>query len=191
MVMQVNRRLGSPGAPTTLQQGQLSFNDPQTGTYDGMLIANDTHLYIGSEDSTAAAQIRTLVGPTRQLELAGPAQTIAKSTTIAVTNLHITGGAANNILQTNGTGTLSWTAAPSGGLLAVETDGVTLSGNGTSGSELAVVKLPTARDITIQTAAAAGNGAITTISITPASFDGSANGTMTGFAITRLDDGTY
>lgn len=188
MAMQVNRRLHSAGAPTTLQVGQLSWNDP--GTVDTP-VANDTVLYIGSEDSSSAPIVRTVVGATRQVELAG-AQTITGLKTIAVTNLHITGATANQILTaTDATGALHWTNAPSGGLTTVATDGATLSGDGTSGAVLAVVKLPTARDITIQTAAAAGNGAITTISIVPASFDGSANGTMTGFAITRLDDGQY
>lgn len=190
MPMQINRRLGAGGAPTALAEGQLSYNDPSVVAYDGLMIAND-HLYVGSQDSTSAPQIRTLIGADRQVELAG-AQTITGAKTIAANLFHLTGGGANDILQTDGAGNLTWTAAPSGGLLSVATGPLgTLTGNGVSGTPLEVSHLPVARNVTIQTAAAAGNGAITTISITPGSSNGSADWTMTNFAITRLDDGTY
>lgn len=193
MPMQIKRRLGSTGAPTTLANGQLAFCDPGTPAFDGLPIASDVNLYVGSEDSVPDPVIRTLVSNARQVELTG-AQTITGAKTIAVSNLHITGATAANMIltATNTLGDIHWTAAPSGGLLTVATHANgTLTGDGTAGDPLSVVKLPAARDFTVQTAAAAGDGSITTISITPASFDGTANATMTGFAITRLDDGTY
>lgn len=181
MTMQIKRRIGTAGAPATLAEGQLGYNDPAAA-------ANDDQLFIGSTASGSGV-VRTLVSNQRQVELAG-AQTISGVKTIAVANLRLTGGSNNNILQTDGNGNLSWTAAPSGGLLTVSTD-TTIDGDGTTGSPLSAVHLATARNISIQTAAAQTDGSITTISITPASFDGSADGIMTGFAITRLDDGTY
>jgi hypothetical protein len=185
MVMQVRRRIGSAGFPPTLAEGQFGYVDPGA-------VTNDDALYIGSTDTTGPTpEVRLLVGSTRQVEIEG-AQTITGAKTIGVADLHITGGAANNILTTNGAGVLSWTAAPSGGLLTVATDTIpTLSGDGTSGSPLSVLRLATARDITIQTRAAQADGSITTINITPASFTGAADGIMTQFAITRLDDGTF
>lgn len=181
MAMQIKRRIGATGAPTALEEGQLGYTDP------GAALDDDT-LYIGSLDG-ATPVIRTLVSNQRQVEIAG-AQTITGAKTIAIANFHLTGGANNNILTTNGSGVLSWTAAPSGGLLTVSTD-TTLGGDGTSGDPLSVLHLATARDISIQTRVAQPDGSITSINITPASFDGSAAGLMTNFAITRLDDGTY
>lgn len=181
MTMQIKRRIGTAGAPPTLAEGQLGYNDPAVA-------ANDDALYIGSEDGGTPV-VRTLVSHLRQVEIAG-AQTITGAKTFSTTSFHLTGGANNNMLVTDGAGNVSWTAAPSGGLLAVSTD-TTLDGDGTSGDPLSVLHLATARDITIQTRAAQPDGSITTINITPASFDGSANGIMTNFAITRLDDGTY
>lgn len=183
MSMQVRRRIGSAGAPLTLDEGQLGYVDPGAA-------ANDDELYIGSDDGGTPV-VRQLVSRARQVEIAG-AQTITGAKTIAVADFHLTGGAANNILSTNGAGVLTWTAAPTGGLLTVAIDTIpTLSGDGTAGSPLSVLRLATARDITIQTRAAQPDGSITTINVTPASFDGSAAGIITNFAITRLDDGTF
>lgn len=190
MVMQVRRRLGSAGAPTTLADGQFGYNDPGTAANDAALYASDDSLYIGSEDSNSDPVVRLLVGASRQVELAG-AQTITGAKTFSPTSFHLTGGANNNILTTDGSGGVSWTAAPSGGLLSVTTDGVTISGDGTSGDALSVIKLPTARNIGLQAAGAQGDGSITTIAATAASFDGSANADITAFRITRLDDGQY
>lgn len=181
MTMQIKRRIGSAGAPTTLAEGQLAYGDPQVA-------ANDDALYIGS-DVGGTPTVRTLVSNTRQVELAGT-QTITGVKTFSPTSFHLTGGANNNILATDGAGNVHWTAAPSGGLLNVSTD-TTLNGDGTSGSPLSVLHWANTRSWTIQTAAAAGDGAITTIAITPGTTDGSTDCTMTGFAITRLDDGTY
>lgn len=189
MPMQIKGRLhGAQAAPVTLAERQLAYNDP--GTVDTP-IANDDALYIGSEDSSNAPIVRTLVSNTRQVELAGT-QTITGTKTIAVSNLHITGGSANNqiLALTNfGTGALSWISAPAGGLLTVATDGVTISGDGDA-NPLEVISVPE-HDISISTRAAQGDGSITTINITPAAYDATGDAIMTNFAITRLDDGTY
>jgi hypothetical protein len=182
MSMQIRRRIGSAGTPTDLVEGQLGYVDP-----DPTAPAGDA-LWIGSDDAGTPV-MRELVSANRQVEIAG-AQTITGAKTIAVADLHVTGGAANNILTTNGLGVLSWTAAPSGGLLVVSV-GPTLGGDGTSTDPLRVLGFETARDITIQTRAPLADGSVTTINITPASFDGTAHGIMTNFAITRLDDGTF
>jgi hypothetical protein len=178
--MQVKRRIGTAGAPPVLAEGQIGYNDPQVA-------ANDDALYIGSTASGSPV-IRTLVSSTRQVELGG-AQTITGAKTIGVANLKLTGGANNNILTTDGAGNLAWTAAPSGGLLTVATD-TTLSGNGTSGDPLSVESLATPRNISLQAAAPAADGSKTVITVTPASFNGTADALMTGFTVS-LDDGTY
>lgn len=181
MTMQIRRRLGSPGAPTSLAEGQFGYNDPGAAV-------NDDQLFIGSLQG-ATATVRTLVSSQRQVELAG-AQTITGAKTISISNLKVTGGSANDIVTTDGAGNLTFTAAPSGGLLAVATDG-TLSGNGTSATPLSVQHLVTARNISLQAAAAAADGSKTTFTtITPASFDGSADALVTNIAIS-LDDGVY
>lgn len=193
MAMQIKRRVGSGGAPPTLAEGQLGFNDPSTAGNDTQLIANDTALYVGSKNSNGTTDvIRALVSSARQLELGG-AQTITGVKTIPTANLKLMGAtAANQILTVSNiaNGDLAWTTAPSGGLLTVATDGVTITGDGTSGDALEVLSIPE-RDITIQTRAQQPDGSITTINITPAAFDATADGIMTNFAITRLDDGTW
>lgn len=169
--IQIRRRLGSAGAPTVLAPGELGYNDPGGAAADA--------LYIG----TTPPGVKTLISATRQVELAG-AQTITGIKTFPLTNLRILGGANNNILSTDGAGNLEWTAAPGGGILAVATD-ATLGGDGTSASPLSVLRWATSRNVSLQ---ATGG---TTISITPASFNGSADAIMTGFEITGLDGGTY
>lgn len=174
MTMQIRRRVGFAGAPTgaDLVVGQLGYHKDLTDD-----------LYVG--DGTNAV---VLVSPTRQVELAG-AQTITGAKTFSPTSFHLTGGANNNILTTDGAGNVSWTAAPSGGLLSVSTD-TTLGGNGTAGDPLSVLKLVTARNIGIQGGTDAVTGSITTISATAAAFDGSANVTITPTLIS-LDDGEW
>jgi hypothetical protein len=177
-ILQILNRIGTPGAPTSLAAGELGYNQPDTAdpTTPG------DALYIGD-----GININTLVGAARQVELYGD-QTITGIKTIGITDLQITGGAAGNILSTNGLGVLSWIPAPSGGgggIDFVTTDGVTLAGNGTPGTPLAVVQLPTARQIGIVPTGG------TTITQTAASFNGSANVNITGFEVTGLDCGTY
>jgi hypothetical protein len=168
-VIKIKRRVGTTGVPTSLSEGELAFQDPGGGP---------ASLYIG----TTPTAVLTLVSNTRQVEIAG-AQTVTGVKTIAVGNLKITGGASTNVLTTDGAGNLSWTAAPGGGITAVSHD-ATLSGDGNA-TPLSVVKLGTARTIGIT---ATGG---TTITETPASFDGSANVNITGFEVTGLDGGTY
>ena len=192
MPMQIKRRLGGAQAPpTTIVEGQLTYNDPGTATYDAQLISHEDALYIGSADSTSTPIERLLVGATRQVELAG-AQTISGAKTINVSNLHILGGTANNQILTVSnftTGALTFTSAPAGGLTTVAVDGVTIDGDGDT-NPLEVISVPE-HDITITTRAAQPDGSITTINITPAAYDATGDATMSNFAITRLDDGTY
>ena len=181
MAMQILRRVGgAPAAPASLVIGQLALNVPSTG-----LDADEGALYAG--DGT---DVLLMVGAARQVELTGD-QTISGNKSISVANLKITGGANNDILVADGTtGDLRWTSAPAGGLLTVSTDS-TLDGDGTSADPLSVLHLATEREITLQAATPAANGAKTEISIIPAEFDGSGDAIMTGFAVTTLDDGTY
>jgi hypothetical protein len=135
-------------------------------------------LYVG----TSPAAVKTLISSVRQVEIAG-AQTITGIKTIAVANFKLTGGASTNILTTDGAGNLTWSAAPGGGITAVAHD-TTMTGDGNA-TPLSVVHLATARQITLQ---ATGG---TTITVTAANFDGSANAIMTGFEVTGLDGGAY
>jgi len=169
--IQIKRRINATGLPASLAAGELAFHDPGAGT-------GPAELYVGS----TPASVLTLVSNARQVEIAG-AQTITGTKTIAVAALKITGGANTNILTTDGSGNLSWSAAPGGGITAVSHD-TTMTGDGNA-TPLSVVKLATAR--TIGLAATGG----TTITATAASFDGSANVTISGFEVTVLDGGTY
>jgi len=168
-VIKIKRRVGSAGVPSSLSEGELAFQDPGGGP---------ASLYIG----TTPTAVLTLVSAARQVEIAG-AQTITGTKTIAVGTLKITGGANTNILTTDGAGNLSWTAAPGGGITAVSHD-ATMTGDGNA-TPLSVIKIATAR--TIGLSATGG----TTITATSASFDGSANVTISGFEVTGLDGGTY
>lgn len=170
-IIQIKRRIGTPGVPTTLAVGELAYNDPGGAAGD--------ELFIG----TNPPGVKTLISADRQVEIDGD-QTINGEKTIDVANFKLLGGGNNNILATDGAGNLQWTASPTGGILAVETDD-TLDGRGVTGDPLSVVKLGTARNITLQ---ATGG---TTITVTAASFDGSAAAIMTGFEVTGLDGGTF
>lgn len=124
-------RVGAPGAPPTLGQGELAYNQPDVLTPNN----RSDVLYVGD-----GASVLELVGAGRQLELWG-VQTIevGATKTIAVEDLKILGGGADFILTTDGQGNISWTNAPGGGLTQVATDGVTISGIGTVASPIAVV----------------------------------------------------
>jgi len=170
--IQIRRRVGSAGVPTTLAEGELAFHDAGGGPAE---------LYVG----TTPAAVLTLVSNQRQVEIAG-AQTVTGAKTFSpgsAGSFHLTGGAATNILTTDGAGNVSWTAAPGGGITAVSHD-TTMSGDGNA-TPLSVLKLGTARTIGIT---ATGG---TTITQTAASFDGSANVSISNFEITVLDGGTY
>lgn len=97
-VIQVKRRIGTAGAPSSLAPGELAFSD----------FGGATRLYAG----TSPAAVVALVSDTRQVEIAG-AQTITGDKTIAVANLHISGGLSGQILSTNGSGGLSWISVSS------------------------------------------------------------------------------
>jgi trimeric autotransporter adhesin len=127
--IQVMTRIGTPGAPPALLPGQLAYNQPN---FQNETTPADV-LYIGDGQT-----VIELVGAGRQVELWGN-QTITGEKTIDVTDLKLTGGEADWLLTTDGDGNISWTNAPGGGLTQVATDGVTLTGDGTPTSPLAVV----------------------------------------------------
>jgi hypothetical protein len=168
-VIKLKRRVGSAGVPSSLAEGELAFQDPGGGP---------ASLYIG----TTPTAVLTLVSNTRQVEIAG-AQSVTGAKTFSPSSFKLTGGAATNVLTTDGAGNVSWTAAPGGGITSVSHD-TTLSGDGNV-NPLSVIKLGAAR--TIGLTATGG----TTITATAASFDGSANVNITGFEVTGLDGGTY
>jgi hypothetical protein len=167
--IQIKRRVGTTGVPAALAVGELAFQDPGGGP---------ASLYVG----TTPAAVLTLVSNARQVEIAG-AQTVTGAKTFSPTSFKLTGGAATNILTTDGAGNVSWSAAPGGGITAVSHD-TTMTGDGNA-TPLSVIKLAAAR--TIGLAAIGG----TTITATAASFDGSANVSISGFEVTGLDGGTY
>jgi hypothetical protein len=129
--IQVMTRIGgTPGAPPTLLPGQLAYNQPDV---TDPTVPGDI-LYIGD-----GLNVTELVGRDRQVELWGD-QTITGQKTIDISDLKITGGEANDFLTTDGQGNLAFSnVVPGGGLTQVTTDGVTLSGLGTSASPLSVV----------------------------------------------------
>src|SRR5215469_16986676 len=96
-VIQIKRRTGSTGAPSALAAGEPAFSDPGGGAA--------TELFIG----TSPAAVKTLVSPSRQVEIAG-SQTITGTKTIDISALKITGGSASNLLSTDGAGNLNWVA---------------------------------------------------------------------------------
>lgn len=129
--IQILNRIGQPGAPLALQAGQLAYNQPDISEPNN----RSDVLYVGD-----GLSVLELVGAARQLELWGDQVILPGATkTIGIDDLKITGGQANWLLQTDGHGNLSFTNAPGGGLTEVATDGVTLSGLGTTAEPLSVV----------------------------------------------------
>jgi len=124
MALQIRRRIGgAAGAPSTLEAGQLAYND------DG------DELWIG--DGT---NVNTLISADRQGEIEG-AQTINGAKTIDIANLHIEGGADGDVLSTDGTGVLDWVAQPPA---SVEVDDP-IDGNGLTATPLSVTPATTAQ----------------------------------------------
>ena len=134
MPLQILRRIGTSGAPSDLEEGQLAYNKPATGS---------DALYIGGGDV-----VNLLVSSTRQLELTG-IQTIAAGSTnakrFATTNFLLDGGDAGDILSTDGNGNLSWHEAPPASVLV--DDESALEGNGLTGNEITLV-VATATQVT-------------------------------------------
>jgi len=151
MALQIHRRIGgAAGAPPSLEDGQLAYNN------------NGHTLFVGD------GAVQTLISPTRQVELAG-AQTITGAKTIDIANLHVTGGADGDQLVTDGAGGLTWEPLPAvsadnvtlsaiagltatdvqaalaeiitGGAIAVAVDGVTIGGDGTTADPLECIGL--------------------------------------------------
>jgi hypothetical protein len=115
--------------------------------YDG-----STWIEVGIQEPTAAGLFgRTSAGAWQAaLPISGGALTGgltftgAGSITVATTALHITGGAANEILVSDGAGGVSWEAAPAGGLLSVAVN-APLSGNGQSGNAIGITPATTSQ----------------------------------------------
>src|SRR5215475_7733906 len=98
--LQHRRRLGAPGAPPTLLQGQFAINDPG-GTPPPFL----PRLYGGGLNGVV-----TLVSNQRQVELTGT-QTITGDKTIDINQLHVLGGQGGDTFTTDGMGNLQWVTA--------------------------------------------------------------------------------
>jgi len=109
-IIQIKRRTGSTGAPSSLAAGEPAFSDPGGGAA--------TELFIG----TSPAAVKTLVSPSRQVEIAG-SQTITGTKTIDVGALKITGGSASNVLSTDGAGNLNWVAPAAAAAQGVQHSG--------------------------------------------------------------------
>jgi hypothetical protein len=133
--IQLRRHLvGGPVAPpATLNPGELFFNLP------GFTGNGPNSLWI----DTGAALI-PLVDNTRQMEVAA-AQAITGVKTFSTNTLRITGGAADNVLLTDGIGNVRFGPPPSSGIASVTSD-ATLTGDGSPASPLSVaIATPTAR----------------------------------------------
>src|SRR5215467_5905514 len=127
--VQIRRRIGSPGMPPDLLQGQLAIND----VGDGTTLAR---LYGGTAPSLLyPTGVATLVSNTRQVELTGQ-QTIVGDKTINVSRLHITGGAHADVL-----GNMVWTSGGGGVFPEAPTDGQSYGRNGRSKSWVPVLPL--------------------------------------------------
>src|SRR5262245_47820165 len=126
MALQIHRRIGgAAGAPSTLEAGQLAYND------------EGDELFIG--DGT---NINTLVSADRQVEIDG-AQTINGAKTIDIANLHIEGGADGDVLSTDGAGGLDWVEQPPAEVEVASPSALT--GNGLSATPLDIVVATTAQ----------------------------------------------
>jgi hypothetical protein len=110
----------------------------------GVGVAGPDSLYVG-DGGAGSAGVHLLVGATRQVELAGT-QTISGDKTIAIANLHVTGGVNGDVISTNGSGTLSFVAQPPASVVA----NAPLSGNGLTATPLGVT-LATAIQVTTGT----------------------------------------
>jgi hypothetical protein len=89
--IQTRRRVSGSGQPDTLAPGELAYN------------VAGRELYAGD----GAWSVQMVVSASRQVELAG-IQTITGAKTIAVDKLKVPGGAAGQMLQTDGAGNLSF-----------------------------------------------------------------------------------
>src|SRR5262245_55356413 len=127
MALQIRRRIGgAAAAPATLEEGQLAYNQPATGS---------DALYIG--DGSA---VQLLIGSDRQVELDG-AQTITGQKTIDIANLLIEGGNDGDVLSTDGSGVLEWVEQPPA---SVEVDDP-ISGDGLTATPVTITPATTAQ----------------------------------------------
>jgi len=133
MALQIRRRIGgTAAAPAELEEGQLAYNLPDSEV---------DALYIGDDENG----VRTLVSAQRQVELAGT-QTITGSKTISISNLHITGGSNGYSIATDGSGGLTWVAAPPASVITA----TPITGNGLTATPIGLA-LASAGDVTTGT----------------------------------------
>lgn len=136
--IQFKRHTGAALIPPTLAEGEPAYNDTAT-------IHN---LYIGGTGGGAA--VRTLISPTRQVEIAG-AQTITGTKTIGVANLRIPDAGADPgdflTLVDETTGELDWATLPAGGLLTVAVN-PPITGTGVNAGTALSITVASAGDIT-------------------------------------------
>src|SRR5215468_3185835 len=120
--IQLRRRIPGSGAPPSLVIGEPAVAVSGAGVAE---------LFVGD-----GMTVRTLVSSTRQVEIAG-SQTITGAKTFTTASFRLMGGSVGYVLQTDGAGNMSWAPQSPGGLASVNVS-APLSGNGTSGSPLAV-----------------------------------------------------
>jgi len=122
--IQLRRRIPGSGAPPSLVIGEPAVAVSGAGVAE---------LFVGD-----GMTVRTLVSSTRQVEIAG-SQTITGAKTFTTASFRLMGGSVGYVLQTDGAGNMSWAPQSPGGLASVNVS-APLSGNGTSGSPLAVTR---------------------------------------------------
>lgn len=131
--VQHRRRIGAPGMPPDLLEGQFAIND----VGDGVTLAR---LYGGVALSALyPSGVATLVSNQRQVELTGE-QTITGDKTIDVGKIHVLGGSHGDTLMTDGFGNLFWVAG-NGAFPEAPTDGQVYGRDGLTESWVPV--LPT------------------------------------------------
>jgi hypothetical protein len=126
-VIQIKRRLtgAAIAPPASVNEGELFYAVPgfTGGGPDSLWVDNGTALV-------------KLVDNTRQVEITG-AQTITGVKTFsAIANLAIADGTSGQIIVKGAGSTLVWGSAPAA---TVTTDGVTITGNGSAGTPIALM----------------------------------------------------
>ena len=131
-IIQFKRRIPGTGAPPSgTGAGQVREGEPAVA----ITAAGVADLYIGD-----GGAVRTLVSATRQVELTGN-QDVGGVKTFTDTSIRITGGDDDDalFLKDENTGELEFRPISPGGLLSVNVN-APLTGNGTSGSALAITR---------------------------------------------------
>ncbi|PWT94413.1 MAG: hypothetical protein C5B54_00055 [Acidobacteria bacterium] len=131
-IIQFKKRIPGTGAPASgTGPGEVTAGEPAVS----ITAAGVADLYIGD-----GAAVRTLVSATRQVELTGN-QDVGGVKTFTDTSIRITGGDDDDalFLKDENTGELEFRPISPGGLLSVNVS-APITGNGTSGSALAITR---------------------------------------------------